>query len=100
MSKGWIGVDLDGTLAVYDVWRGPDHIGEPIPLMVKRVKRWVEQGCDVRIFTARVCQDNSTAEIAREAINKWQAEHLGFVLPVTSDKDYRIINPTAKAGGS
>jgi len=24
----WIGVDLDGTLATYDMWRGLDHIGE------------------------------------------------------------------------
>lgn len=25
-----IAVDLDGVLAEYDVWRGPEHIGEPI----------------------------------------------------------------------
>ena len=25
--KGWIGVDLDGTLAQYDHWRGIEHIG-------------------------------------------------------------------------
>jgi len=36
----WIGVDLDGTLAVYDGWRGPEHIGPPVPAMVERVKRW------------------------------------------------------------
>ena len=29
--SGWIGVDLDGTLARYDGWRGIDHIGEPMP---------------------------------------------------------------------
>jgi len=31
MSKGWVGVDLDGTLAHYDGWKGADHIGEPGP---------------------------------------------------------------------
>lgn len=36
--SGWIGVDLDGTLAFYDSWRGIDHIGAPIPLMLQRVK--------------------------------------------------------------
>lgn len=31
VGTGWIGVDLDGTLAIYDVWRGANHIGEPVP---------------------------------------------------------------------
>lgn len=53
MSNGWIGVDLDGTLAHYDGWKGIEHIGEPIPLMLGRVKRWIESGREVRIFTAR-----------------------------------------------
>ena len=26
-SRGWIGVDLDGTLADYHGWRGAEHIG-------------------------------------------------------------------------
>ena len=59
---GWIGVDLDGTLALwgtkdphttfihYDVTR----IGAPIPAMVDRVKALIAAGEDVRIFTARV----------------------------------------------
>jgi hypothetical protein len=54
MNQGWIGVDLDGTLAYYDHWRGAEHIGEPIPAMLERVKRWLADGKDVRIFTARV----------------------------------------------
>jgi hypothetical protein len=35
----WIGVDLDATLARYDGFKGETIIGEPIPLMVNRVKR-------------------------------------------------------------
>ena len=38
--KGWIGVDLDGTLAEYHGWQGIEHIGEPIPKMMARVRRW------------------------------------------------------------
>jgi hypothetical protein len=53
-TQGWIGVDLDGTMAYYDGWKGADHIGEPIPAMVERVKRWLAEGREVRIFTARV----------------------------------------------
>ena len=40
----WIGVDLDGTLAHYKGWKGRDHIGEPIPAMMQRVKQWLEEG--------------------------------------------------------
>ena len=36
---GWIAVDLDGTLAYYDVWRGEEHIGSPISDMFFRVKK-------------------------------------------------------------
>jgi hypothetical protein len=93
---GWIAVDLDGTLAVYDHWRGPDHIGEPIPAMVERVKRWLAEGRDVRIFTARVSSDGSldrNAEVmaARWAIAMWAKQHLGQQIPVTNVKDYRMI---------
>jgi hypothetical protein len=38
-GDGWIGVDLDATLAKYDGWKSADHIGEPIPAMVDRVSR-------------------------------------------------------------
>lgn len=52
-QSGWIGVDLDGTLAEYDGWKGPSHIGKPIPAMLNRVKEWIAKGIEVRCFTAR-----------------------------------------------
>lgn len=54
-ADGWIGVDLDGTLAHYAGWVGPDHIGEPIPAMLARVQQWIAEGRTVKIFTARCC---------------------------------------------
>jgi hypothetical protein len=34
---GWIGVDLDGTLAHYDgIWRGDEYIGEPVGRALSR----------------------------------------------------------------
>lgn len=87
--SGWIGVDLDGTLAVYDEWRGVEHIGEPIPAMVERVKYWLESGIDVRIFTARVYGDGRAD--ALRPIEAWCAEHIGVVLPVTCQKDYGMV---------
>ena len=93
---GWIGVDLDGTLAEYNGWKGPDHIGSPIIAMVERVKQWIVEGRDIRIFTARVSHDGSEkrileAMLAQEAIQAWCAEHIGFLLPVTNIKDYAMV---------
>lgn len=95
-NNGWIGVDLDGTLAVYGGWQGAWHIGEPVAPMVERVKRWVAEGKAVRIMTARVYSDgtperNRDAEMSRDRIAEWCFKHLGFVLPVTCTKDYGMI---------
>lgn len=99
-GKGWIGVDLDGTLAHYDVWRGETHIGEPIIPMVERVKKMLEDGVDVRIFTARVYEpmdasglapEPITRRDARQAIEAWCLKHIGRVLPVTNIKDYAMV---------
>jgi hypothetical protein len=48
-----IAVDLDGTLAEYEDWHGSSVIGKPIPLMLDRVKKWLAEGKEVTIFTAR-----------------------------------------------
>lgn len=90
-SGEWIGVDLDGTLAHYDEFRGASHIGAPVPLMLKRVVKWLQEGRDVRIFTARVHPANSDANVARAAIEAWCRTNLGRTLPITSAKDKRMI---------
>lgn len=90
-QRGWIGIDLDGTLAHYDTWHGVDHIGEPIPAMLIRVKQWLTEGRDVRIFTARVSQGGGEGLQARQYIERWCALHLGTVLPITCTKDFAMI---------
>lgn len=89
--KGWIGVDLDGTLAEYHGWKGEKHIGAPIPIMVERVKRWRAEGLDVRIFTARVCAGQRDVLAIHACIARWCLEHLGEVLPITNVKDYSMV---------
>lgn len=93
--NGWIGVDLDGTLAHYDHWEGPTKIGVPIAPMVARVKGWLAAGKDVRIFTARVSHDGSPSRVkdamfASYAIMEWCERHIGQVLPITNIKDYAM----------
>lgn len=99
-SNGWIGVDLDATLAYYDHWRGIEHVGEPIPAMLERVKVWLEEGKKVKIVTARVYSGESgepegdryrDAQYARLYIEKWCLKHLGVILPVTCCKDFSMI---------
>jgi hypothetical protein len=93
--NAWVGVDLDGTLAQYEGWVSPTHIGEPIPLMVERVKHWLAEGKEVRIFTARVYYDTNTDK--KEflnvciAIQQWCKWHIGEVLPITCRKDYGMV---------
>lgn len=90
-EEGWIAVDLDGTLAHYEGWNGPHNIGNPLPLMLTRVSRWLSEGRDVRIFTARVSGDSKAAALALPPIEAWCQKHLGQVLPVTCKKDYGMI---------
>lgn len=86
--SGWIGVDLDGTLAEYRGWQGPEHIGPPIPKMVERIKKWLAHGLEVRVFTARVAHPHPG--VVRR-IEDWCLAHIGHVLPVTATKDYAMI---------
>lgn len=91
-SKGWIGVDLDGTLAYYDQWRGPNHIGPPVPKMLRRVKAWLRAGQEVRIVTARVApRPGGDHEDSRAAIERWLDEWLGERLRITHCKDLGMI---------
>jgi hypothetical protein len=86
MSEGWIGVDLDGTLAHYSEWKGPDSIGEPVPLMLARVKEWLAKGLEVRIVTARAGDSEQIGYI-----REWLRKHVGRVLEITDRKDYAMI---------
>lgn len=95
---GWIGVDLDGTLAEYGGWVGETHIGEPVGSMLFRVRKWIADGKEVRIFTARVAEgalnlDGTPHDVShvRAAIQDWCEKHVGVRLPVTNVKDYSMI---------
>ncbi len=99
--SGWIGVDLDGTLAQYAGWVDELHIGEPVPAMVDRVKGWLAEGREVRIFTARVAHagvvlfNNDGSErdprAVTLAIEAWCKQHIGQGLPITCTKDFGMI---------
>ncbi len=89
--QGWIGVDFDGTLAEYHGFDGL-NLGEPVPEMIDRVKRWLEEDREVKIVTARISEpDPELRTRAVETIHDWLEEHLGQVLEVTNEKDFGMI---------
>jgi hypothetical protein len=99
-DRGWIGVDLDGTLAEYHGWPADGGIGPPIPEMLNRVKQWVHrmihhEDIAVRIMTARVCpvgrQSPDECADQERKIRAWCLEHIGVELPVTYSKDFQMI---------
>jgi hypothetical protein len=93
--KPWIGVDLDGTLAHYEGWND-GKIGDPIKPMQDRVIRWLAEGKNVKIFTARVSEINTqditrSVDSIRKTIEEWCLKNLGQVLPITNIKDYGMV---------
>lgn len=101
-ASGWIGVDLDGTLAHYEGWNG-GKIGTPVPAMLNRVKLWLDEGVCVKIVTARVgvpetkwvgYEDSEFAKGVAEQrvlIEAWCHSHIGQALSITSSKDFAMI---------
>lgn len=99
----WIGVDFDGTLVEYHGWASWNSFGRPIPAMVERVRRWLAEGKNVRIFTARVGIDRNEINTCRHtgarftnmdmrlAIGAWCQEHVGESLRVQCYKDLHCI---------
>lgn len=90
--RGWIGFDLDGTLAYHNSGDGVDTIGDPIPKMVERVKNYINRGYECRIVTARVAKrEDGSEEFQRSMIRLWTKEHIGQHLVVTNAKDYQML---------
>lgn len=91
----WVGVDLDGTLAHYDGWKGPTHIGTVIPAMLDKVRAVLRGDYDVvygapttvRIFTARACIPEQVPPV-----QAWLKDHGLGGLDVTNRKDFEMVD--------
>lgn len=86
-DRQWIGVDLDGTLAMAEPWQGFEHIGKPVPNMLKRVRVWLDMGYKVKIVTARA----ANPEESIPPIKAWLREHDLPDLEITNSKDMDMI---------
>ncbi|MGQ8702258.1 hypothetical protein [Serratia marcescens] len=81
----WIGVDFDGVLATYSASQGT-ALGKPVPAMVSRVKGWLRDKHEVRIFTARAGDPRQ-----KKAVSDWLAENGLAGLTVTNVKDFDML---------
>ena len=109
-GEGWIGFDLDGTLAEYYGWKGIDHIGKPVKPMVELIKKFYAQGRRVKIMTARIAphrledgsvgeayitvpegKKGSPREYAHQYIQDWCHIYLGFVPEIVYQKDHLML---------
>lgn len=79
--KPFVGIDFDKTLATHR--QGQESLGRPIKPMVQRVKKMLDEGKRVKIFTAR-------PKAKHPAIKAWTREHLGKALDVTSKKQHNM----------
>ena len=84
--EGWIGVDLDGTLARSDTLLSLAKIGKPVPKMIKRVEQMIEKGVRVKIFTARASDPQQII-----LIKNWLSKNSLPELEITNIKDYDMI---------
>jgi hypothetical protein len=86
MPKYWIGVDLDGTLAIRDGSQQKGEIGEAIIPMLFLVKEWIEDGQEVRIFTARAADPSQIPKV-----ENWLKRNGLAGLKVTNRKDANMM---------
>jgi hypothetical protein len=82
--NGYIGIDLDGTLAHYTPGEGT--IGRPLKPMVTRINELVSVGQSARIVTAR-----GATQTMRLDVYCWLFKTFGFCLPVQNFKCFAML---------
>jgi len=86
----WKGIDFDGCVATYDPNQMTDifWIGEPIWEMIDRIKAWIAEGWEIKIFSAR-----ATFGIPGiRCVQDWLEDVAGLPrLDVTNIKDGRCV---------
>ncbi len=85
LPRIWTGIDLDGTLACDNLSAGMGRIGEPVPAMLALVKKMLNNGIRVKIFTARAGDPEQIS-----IIRKWLKDNHLPDLEITNIKDYQM----------
>ena len=96
MPEGWVGFDLDGTIAQYTTFQGWDKIGPPVPGFVNLIKKLRALGVQCKILTARASAESRalndiTFEQVEKVIQDWTEKYIGERLPVVTEKGAAMI---------
>jgi hypothetical protein len=83
VMKSIVCVDLDGVLNQFDGWQGPDYYHPPRPGAREFLRRLMELGYDVVVFTVRWkpsveqwLQQHDLAEFVREVTDRKPPAHV------------------------
>ena len=92
IKQTWIACDLDGVLASHywndQVEQDDLKIGSPIWPMVERVREYLAEGWEVRIFTSRGAWATTLERLAiHHAIDEWCMAVFGQTFKITASKD-------------
>jgi hypothetical protein len=91
--QGWIGFDLDATIAKYYNGQSKNVVGKLIDgEATKLLKKFLKEGKRCKIVTARV-GSGTPKEIAQQTklVEKWTLKFFGVKLPVVAHKDSAMI---------
>lgn len=86
--NSWVGFDFDGTLAKKMDPFDPEACGEPIPKMIKVLRKHLDDGDTCKIFTARASKDKARA---KRVIQAWLEENDLPKLDVVCEKDPGMV---------
>lgn len=84
--EGYYLVDMDGTFAEYHGWTKWNEFGAPIMPMVERVRAWLAEGRDVRIFTARVPLNDTEPQTCRLSGETWTGVDMKYFIAEYTQK--------------
>lgn len=98
-----IAVDIDGTLAEFDQWRGYKHLGKPIKKIADKLRDEAKAGSYIIIHTVRIARPNGgiLPQALRALVSWLDSNHISYSeIWVGTGKPYgdsyiddRAINP-------
>jgi len=86
LGEPWIGIDLDGTLAIIDHNTSGVVIGEPVEVMRIILESHITEGYKIKIFTARASYPEQIP-----IVKKWLKDNNFPELEITCQKDFAMI---------
>lgn len=89
--KPTLAIDFDGVLALYDGWKGEEHLGEPHPDAPAMVRRYLEAGFQVTIFSVRAATREGRGRLKEWTKKLNLPDHLREAIETTALKPNAVV---------